>query len=42
MVKKDTAFKKALISGGDQKITYLGPTYSGSVHVKAIADEQGF
>jgi hypothetical protein len=31
-----------LISGDDQKILYLSPTYSGSVHDKTIADEQDF
>lgn len=29
-----------LISGTDEKIIYLSPTYSGSVHDKTIADEQ--
>lgn len=31
-----------LLSGLDQKILYLSPTYAGAVHDKAIADEQDF
>lgn len=42
MVKKRHCVKNVLISGDDQKIIYLGPTYSGSVHDKTIADEQDF
>ena len=42
MVKKRHCVKNVLISGMDQKILYLSQTYSGSVHDKAIADEQDF
>lgn len=31
-----------VICGADREILFLSPTYSGSVHDKAIADEQGF
>lgn len=42
MAKKRHCVKNVLISGDDQKVLYLSPTYSGSVHDKAIADEQDF
>lgn len=40
MVKKRHCVKNVLIAGDAQRILYLSPTYSGSVHDKTIADEQ--
>lgn len=42
MEKKRHCIKNVLLSGLDQKILYLSPTYAGSVHDKVIADEQDF
>ena len=39
-VKKRHVVKNVLISGTDERILYVSPTYPGSVHDKTIADEQ--
>lgn len=42
MEKKRHCVKNVVLSGLDQKILYLSPTYTGAVHDKTIADEQDF